>query len=219
MSSRPWMPLYVNDFRVDTLDLGPDEIGVYMVTLMIAWRRDDAAIPNDMAWLKRSLQACIASFHGHQFNRIVPKLLARYFELGADNKWRNKRLTLERQKADKLSAKQKQNADKRWGNLNENKALDNASAMPSQSQSQREERIGDFRKVGEVKASGPKHGTISTSRGTVFIRDGTDDWLAYVDDFRRTFGFQPEVNKDGGYWFKIGGAAPLPPPKRLTRDH
>jgi uncharacterized protein YdaU (DUF1376 family) len=137
MSSRPWMPFYVNDFRMDTLDLKPDEIGVYMIILMIAWRRDDAAIPNDMPRLKRSLQSCIAGFHGHTFNRIVPAVLGRYFELGEDGKWRNPRLSLERQKLSKLSAKQKQNADKRWSDVRENKrianAIGNAKAMPSHS--------------------------------------------------------------------------------------
>jgi uncharacterized protein YdaU (DUF1376 family) len=210
MSSRPWMPFYVNDFRLDTLDLRADEIGVYVVMLMLAWRRDDAAIPNDMAWLKRGLKSCFASFHGHEFNRIVPKLLKRYFELGDDDLWRNKRLTLERQKADKLSAKQKQSADKRWGNVKENNVIAHPSAMPSQSQSQREERIGDFRKVGEGKPIGPRHGATSPSRGTTFIRHGTNDWSAYAEDFRATYGYEPEPNHQGGYWFKTAGAAPLP---------
>lgn len=215
MSTRPWMPLYVNDFRGDTLDLLADEIGIYMVMLMIAWRREDAAIPNDMAWLKRSLQACVASFHGHQFNRIVPKLLNRYFQLGADNKWRNKRLTSERQKADKLSAKQTQNINKRWAKVNENKALADTDVIPSQSQSQREEERRDFKKGGEGRR-GPKHGAVSPSRGTIFIRHGTDDWSAYADDYRSVFGHEPVVNEDGGHWFKIAGVIPLPAPRRLS---
>jgi uncharacterized protein YdaU (DUF1376 family) len=136
MSERPWMPLYVNDFRMDTLDLGADEVGVYLIMLMLMWRREDAALPNDMAWLKRSLQQCVANFHGHSFNRIVPKLLKRYFQLGEDDKWRNKRLTKERQIADKRSANQSQIADKRWSDSRKTKELADAGAIPSQSQSQ-----------------------------------------------------------------------------------
>ena len=146
MSTRPWMPLYVADFQADTLDLGTAEVGVYLALLMIAWRRDDAAIPNDMEWLKRSLQRCFADFHGHHFNRIVPKLLQRYFKLTGD-KWRNKRLTKERQTAAKFSAKQRQNANKRWHKTNKNNDIKNATvnakAIPlhshSHSHSQREE--------------------------------------------------------------------------------
>jgi uncharacterized protein YdaU (DUF1376 family) len=136
MSEHPWMPLYVNDFRMDTLDLAAEEVGTYLTMLMIAWRRDDAGLPNDMAWLKRALRSCFADFHGHTFNRIVPKLLERYFLLSDDGIWLNKRLTKERQKADKLSANASQNANKRWAKTKENNYLSNAEAMPSQSQSQ-----------------------------------------------------------------------------------
>jgi hypothetical protein len=77
---------------------------------------------------------------------------------------------------------------------------------------------GSFLKVGEVKASGPRHGAVSPNRGTVFIRKGTDDWAAYVADYRKAFGVEPEPNKDGGFWFKIVGVSPLPEPKRLSRE-
>ena len=70
MSARPWMPLYVNDFMADTIELSFDEIGVYMTLLMLMWKREDAALPNDMHWLKRTLQRCANSFHGHSSNDI-----------------------------------------------------------------------------------------------------------------------------------------------------
>lgn len=135
---RPWMPLYVGDFRLDTLDLDAAEVGVYMILLMLCWQRDDAAIPDDMVWLKRTLKTCIADFHGHQFNRIVPSLLERYFSL-ADGKWQNKRLTNERQIADKFAIKQKQIANKRWAKVKENKKVADAKAMPSQSHSHKKD--------------------------------------------------------------------------------
>jgi hypothetical protein len=79
-----------------------------------------------------------------------------------------------------------------------------------------EGQVANFRKVGEVKANGPRHGAISPSRGTVFIRKGTDDWETYVEDYRRAFGVEPEPNQHGGFWFKIVGVEPIPLPKRLT---
>lgn len=135
MSSRPWMPLYVADFQLDTLDLSADQVGVYMIMLMLAWRRHDGALPNDMEWLRCSLKRRIANFHGHQFNRIVPGLLQRYFTL-RNGKWQNKRLTKERQISRKLSANNKQKARKRWARDKEINKLSNAVALPLQSQSQ-----------------------------------------------------------------------------------
>jgi uncharacterized protein YdaU (DUF1376 family) len=131
---RPWMPFYVTDFLADTLDLQADETGIYVLLLLISWQRDDAAIPNDMQWLKRSLTACVSDMHGNRFNRIVPKLLNRYFTLSDDNKYRNKRLVYEREKAEKWSEKQKENANKRWSETNKNKYLGDATAMPARAQ-------------------------------------------------------------------------------------
>lgn len=70
---------------------------------------------------------------------------------------------------------------------------------------------------GRGKRGPPPHGTISESRGTIFIAFGTNDWADYAADFRAARGFEPKPNSDGGYWFKTAGAAPPPPPKRLER--
>jgi uncharacterized protein YdaU (DUF1376 family) len=138
------MPLYVADYLVDTLDLRAEESGVYLLLLMIAWRRPDGALPNDMKWLQRSLASCVNDMHGNRFNRLVPPILERFFVLGEDNKFRNKRLTKEREKSEKFSEKQKENAEKRWGAVKENNSLVDAKPMPAhalqlQSQSQRKE--------------------------------------------------------------------------------
>jgi uncharacterized protein YdaU (DUF1376 family) len=118
---------------MDTFDLRADEVGVYVVLLMLAWKREDAALPNDPAWLKRALKASFSKFHGHAFNRIVPRLLAKYFELGADGLWRNKRLTNERQTVDKRSANGSQMIRKRWSETRKN---NNLADTHSQSHSQ-----------------------------------------------------------------------------------
>jgi len=132
---RPWMPLYVADFQMDTLGLDAAEIGVYMTLLCIAWRHGTGSVTGDMDELKNLLQRLISGFHGHSFNRIVPKLLEEFFEF-LDGAWYQKRVVNELQMADKRSAKQSQNANKRWSEYKKNKELENAAAMPSQSQSQ-----------------------------------------------------------------------------------
>lgn len=205
MSERPWMPLYVNDFRMDTLDLGVDQIGVYLIMLMLMWRREDASLPNDMAWLKRSLQQCAANFHGHTFNRIVPKLLDRYFQLGQDGKWRNKRLTKERQIADKRSANQSQIADKRWSDLRKNKELADANAIPSQSQSQshKEREIYKEKESRVVRLKEKQMQDAPNLDGKIFIEVDSPEWEAWSKLKRWP---QTDSRANGrvkrGWWFR-----------------
>jgi uncharacterized protein YdaU (DUF1376 family) len=101
--NRPWMPFYVADFQIDTLELRADELGVYMVLLCLAWRRE-GALPSDPDALKSMVKRCLSEFHGHTFNRIVPKLLRRYFYQDAAGDWRQKRVEKELQMARKCSA-------------------------------------------------------------------------------------------------------------------
>lgn len=130
MTARPWMPLYVADYLADTLDLGAEDSGIYLLLLMLAWRRN-GSIPNDMPQLKRSLNAMVVGMHGNRFNRLVPPILERFFKLDSKGNWVNKRLTSELKKARKLSRSQKQNAKKRWSRSNTNKDLADAVAMPA----------------------------------------------------------------------------------------
>jgi uncharacterized protein YdaU (DUF1376 family) len=110
---RPWMPFYPADFQLDTLDLKPDEVGVYITMLCLAWKRGDGSVPGDLVELKAILQRMLSGFHGLTFNRIVPKLLARYFELRA-GKYYQKRVEKELRKAEEISEKQSRIARERW---------------------------------------------------------------------------------------------------------
>jgi uncharacterized protein YdaU (DUF1376 family) len=138
MSKRPWMPFYPNDFRLDTLGLDDGETGVYIILICLAWRQGDGSITGDMGELKKVLQQCFARFHGHSFNRIIPKLLRRYFEQKEDGRWYQKRVVKELQIADKISANQKQKINKRWSDYRKNKALADTAVIPSHSHSQLE---------------------------------------------------------------------------------
>lgn len=111
---RPWMPLYVADYLLDTRDLTTEQHGIYIILLTTAWCRPDGRIPNDLKWIRSHLPA----MHGHSFNRLVPPVLIRFFDLDPDGYYSNKRLTKELQNVAKFSEKQKQNADKRWSDRN-----------------------------------------------------------------------------------------------------
>jgi uncharacterized protein YdaU (DUF1376 family) len=202
MSSRPWFPLFVPDYLGDTRDLTAEQHGCYLLLLMTAWQRPDNALPNDMSWMR----SVLPPVHGHTFNRLVPPILQRFFTLGADDKWRNKRLDTERQKTDKRSANAKQNADKRWSGTRENKDLPDAKAMLLHLQQHKEERIGEFGKA-KTQKQWPVHGTVSKRRGTIWLKSGTSDFDAYAHDYRAKNRIDPTVDDLGGHWFNILGEA------------
>jgi uncharacterized protein YdaU (DUF1376 family) len=96
------------------------------------------------------LSRCVNGFHGHTYNRIVPKLLERYFYRDEDGNWRQSRVEKEIQKADKISAKQAQNVSKRWTNRDQNnetslknKEFPNTTVIPPQSQSQLDTNVSN----------------------------------------------------------------------------
>jgi uncharacterized protein YdaU (DUF1376 family) len=150
MSKQPWMAFYVNDFQIDTLELDVDEIGCYIIMLCLCWQRK-GPLPGDDSVLKKLLSRCVSGFHGHTYNRIVPKLLQRYFYRDEEGNWRQSRIEKELQKSNKLSAKQSQNVSKRWtkqeqNNLQslKNKDFVDTTVIPSQSQSQSQSHINKY---------------------------------------------------------------------------
>lgn len=54
----------------------------------------------------------------------------------------------------------------------------------------------------------PDHGR--TGKGRVYVKDGTDEWIAYAADYRAAHGIDPVANAEGGKWFKITGEVPAP---------
>ena len=60
--------------------------------------------------------------------------------------------------------------------------------------------------IGEAKREAPRHcATTSRAGGRVYVVKGTSEWESYADDFRRVRGQEPNVNSDGGRWFKTLG--------------
>jgi uncharacterized protein YdaU (DUF1376 family) len=111
--NRPWMPFFIADFLMDILELKADEIGVYTLLLCLAWRRD-GPLPGDLDILKTMLKRCCSEFHGLAFNRIVPKLLERYFYKDSAGDWRQSRVEKELRKVRECSENASRNSRERW---------------------------------------------------------------------------------------------------------
>ena len=200
---RPWMPVYVDDFRMDTLSLAADEVGVYFTLLCLAWRNGDGSITGDMKELKIVLQRLFKDFHGLTFNRIVPKLLDRYFEQRKDGRFYQERVENELRKAEEISEKQSRNAKERWAQTNKNKELADATAMPSQSQSQSQSHIREDIEVASSLGS-------EATKGTRL----SEHWQPSPDNlcFAESEGFtaseiEREAAKFRDYWVGRAGAA------------
>ena len=125
------MPFYPQDFWADTLDLRLDEIGAYFVMICLAWKRGDGSVPGNPKELKRMMQCLIADFHGLTFNRIVPKLLERYFERREDGNFYQKRVEKELIRAREISEKQSRNVRERWAKDRRNKLLAYTTVIPT----------------------------------------------------------------------------------------
>lgn len=89
MAEFPALPLWTDALLGDTYQLTPAEFGAYLRLLIVAWRRPDCDLPNDDAFLGRS----VGDPRG--WHRLKHKVLS-YFTMGSDGLLRQKRLTDER---------------------------------------------------------------------------------------------------------------------------
>jgi uncharacterized protein YdaU (DUF1376 family) len=106
MSKRPVLPLWVADFLADTVGMTTAETGAYLLLLMAAWQEPSGSLPNNDRWLARSIRA-----QPKEWQRLRAVVL-KYWVLGEDGRWRQKRLVEEIKKATEYSAGRRQNAKK-----------------------------------------------------------------------------------------------------------
>lgn len=174
--SRPWMPLYIADLEMDTLDLKPDEFGVYVAMLCLAWHRD-GPLPSDDR-LKLMLQRCLRDFHGLSYNRIVPKLLDRYFYSDAEGNWRQKRVEKELRKSREISENASRKSRESWRNRSPNEQLQPLNG----SQSNGSAKLSTTTITTTKKDS--LNGEIRQKRENPhFVKAGTPQWKAWAEQF------------------------------------
>lgn len=88
MSQAPSMPLFPDAFIADTQHLSLEERGAYMHILMVTWRNNGRALPDDPKRMARTLGVTAP-----RWDKLRP-VLAEFFDL-SDGTWRQKRLEKE----------------------------------------------------------------------------------------------------------------------------
>lgn len=120
-TKRPWMPLYIADYRQDTLHLSTTEHGAYMLLIMEYWH--SGRLPTDDEAL-----AQIVKLSPYLWKKISPTIL-KFF----DENFRHKRIETELRKANARILKNQQRAQKaaaaRWSSKH------SSSNAPSNAQS------------------------------------------------------------------------------------
>ncbi len=107
MADFPALPLWTDAFMADTMHLSGEEIGVYMLLLMTAWRRPDCDLPDDDKFLAR-----VARVGGKKWVHMRPVMAA--FHQIEGGRWVQKRLRLEREYVEGRRRQQRDNANARW---------------------------------------------------------------------------------------------------------
>jgi uncharacterized protein YdaU (DUF1376 family) len=86
MSKAPRMPLFVDAYLADTMHLSLEEHGAYLKLLMVTWRNNGVALPDDDARMARVMGVTTTVWR-----RKLRPVLEPFFDL-SEGTWRSKRL-------------------------------------------------------------------------------------------------------------------------------
>ena len=120
-----WMPLYVSDYLGDTAHLTLEEHGAYIMLLMHSWKL--GPLPNED---KRLAGLCRISVK--HWREISPAVLA-FFKV-EDGKLIQKRIEIERRRAEELSEKRRQAALQRGNKPTSNDPPEGSNSPPNDEQ-------------------------------------------------------------------------------------
>ncbi len=91
MAEYPALPLWTDAFLGDTLHLSAEEVGCYLLLLMVAWRSSDNSLPDSDEDMARYCRVSLRRWK----TRIRPRLEP-FFKVEIGHTWRQKRLDAER---------------------------------------------------------------------------------------------------------------------------
>ena len=126
MAEFPHMPLATDAYIADTKHLRPMEHGVYLMLLIVAWRRRGRPC-------LENVDRMLARYAGVDMRtwKAIKSTIMAFWDLGADGFWTQKKQLEVRELANKRAAQAKEKAQRRWGAkpLKDNDGTD-AAAMP-----------------------------------------------------------------------------------------
>lgn len=217
--ARPWMPLYVGDYRRDTAHLSALEHGAYLLLIMHYWQAGE--LPADDRQLSR-IAACTPA----EWRRIKPTIQA-FFSDG----WKHARIEFELTETARISEAgrkggiasgearraAKQNRTTVQRPFNDRSTIDerpserpgNETPSPSQPPSQPPSQVKQDSKIQGPIVKGvkyPRHGATTEKNGVrlVYFKRGTKEFEAYSEDYQAAKGELPEATDDGR-WFRLLG--------------
>lgn len=133
--NRPWMPLYVADYRADTAHLNAAQHGAYLLLIMHYWQT--GSLPTDDAPLARI--ACMTAVEWRKSKAVI----AAFFT----PEWKHKRIDAELARAADISSKRRASAEQRHSKRDANAELLDTHARTcapaSPSHSQRKDNAAD----------------------------------------------------------------------------
>jgi uncharacterized protein YdaU (DUF1376 family) len=157
------LPLFGDAYLADTRHLSLEEHGAYLQLLLIAWRTEDCALPNDDKRIARMLGVTVK-----RWEKLKPSIMA--FWTLTENGWQQKRLLKERQFVAKKSEQNSEAANTRWNaNSLKTNEVDDANASLRQCERNappplpiKEEKImpdtsGDYAFFGQTIKLAPRH--------------------------------------------------------------
>jgi uncharacterized protein YdaU (DUF1376 family) len=103
-----WMPLYIGDYLADTSHLDAQRHGCYLLWMMHYWRKGPLSNNlEDLIWMGK--------IKGPDTNIVALALLKEFFSLEEDGLWHQKRLDIEREKAQGQKRRGVAGANAKWG--------------------------------------------------------------------------------------------------------
>src|SRR5262245_57922479 len=111
MTRRPWFPFWTS-FYDSADDLTGKQQAIIIALMSIAWRQPDAALPDDMTWIRNRVKAHMADAVSMQ---DVSYTLARFFMWGTqDSRWHHRDLDNAKTSYENIKKGQAKRAAKRW---------------------------------------------------------------------------------------------------------
>lgn len=101
MTKLPYMEFYVDDYDAATMHLTPEEDGIYIRLLRLAWRTPKCSLPNDAVWIARKMRMV------GDFDAKIEPILREFFRLSSGRWMQKKQQAIYRRSRTAVEAKKK----------------------------------------------------------------------------------------------------------------